>query len=623
MKKRSIMKRNIMRVFFVAALLGVISGTVFSGEQKPAALSLKELLVAKNINPSSIRNVTARFRTVGPVKVTYFNVDEPDLPFRKAMRVRTLAPTDPPWNAQIRWDVQQPVKKGDLIFARLWLRSSLQGDIRRPPITNLLIKRTEDTGQALQKGRHRPVTEEWHPYYYYAVMPAASRDWYLEFHIGYYEQEFEVGGVEIVNLGNAAGFDLALLPVTETENALTYPGQEPEAPWRQAARERIRQIRMAKLTVEVVDGEGRPLPGAEVKVAMERHAFPFGTAVTAQRLTGDRPDDEKYRQVVRERFNRVVFENDLKTPPWFGRWGKNYSREQVLAALDWLDGQGIPARGHTLFWAEHKHMLTDAGMTVREIKNNVEARFRDRLAVLAGRLVEWDVHNHPVMFTEITERIGWEATLDFWRLAREMDPRTRLAINEDSILPFPHRLKEKYKERIAWLLAQGAPVEAIGFMSHFSTATVTPPERILEILDEFAGFGLPLVVTEFDMDINDRHPEEVQLQADFTRDFLIVVFSHPAVDSFLSWGFWAGQHWKPEAAFYDKGWNLRPHGKAYMDLIFDEWWTNEVLTADEQGGAEVDGFKGEYEVTAAANGRTAGAKIHLGDGGTTVRLVIE
>ena len=60
-----------------------------------------------------------------------------------------------------------------------------------------------------------------------------------------------------------------------------------------------------------------------------------------------------------------------------------------------------------------------------------------------------------------------------------------------------------------------------------------------------------------------------------------------------------------------------------MDLIFDEWWTNEVLTADEQGRAEVDGFKGEYEVTAAANGRTAGARIHLGDGGTTVRLVIE
>ena len=240
-----------------------------------------------------------------------------------------------------------------------------------------------------------------------------------------------------MNLGNAARFDLSLLPVTETENALTYPGQEPEAPWRQAARARIRRIRMAKLTIEVVDGEGRPLPGAEVKVAMKRHAFPFGTAVTAQRLTGDRPDDEKYRQVVRERFNRVVFENDLKTTHWFGRWGKNYNREQVLAALDWLDGQGISARGHTLFWAEHKHMLTDDGMTVREIKNNVEARFRDRLAVLAGRLVEWDVHNHPVRFTEITARMGREAPLDFWRLAREMDPRTRLAINEGSSCPSP------------------------------------------------------------------------------------------------------------------------------------------------------------------------------------------
>ena len=171
--------------------------------------------------------------------------------------------------------------------------------------------------------------------------------------------------------------------MTETENALTYPGQEPEAPWRQAARARIRRIRMAKLTIEVVDGEGGP-SRRRGKGGDEAARLPVWDGRNRPAAHRDRPDDEKYRQVVRERFNRVVFENDLKTPPWFGRWGKNYNREQVLAALDWLDGQGISARGHTLFWAEHKHMLTDDGMTVREIKNNVEARFRDRLAVLAG-----------------------------------------------------------------------------------------------------------------------------------------------------------------------------------------------------------------------------------------------
>ena len=119
------------------------------------------------------------------------------------------------------------------------------------------------------------------------------------------------------------------------------------------------------------------------------------------------------------------------------------------------------------------------------------------------------------------------------------------------------------------------------------------------------------MITEFDMAINDQHPEEVQLQADFTRDFLIAVFSHPAVDSFLSWGFWARQHWKPEAAFYDKDWNLRPHGQAYMDLVFGEWWTNETLTTDEMGRAGVDGFKGgRYEITATADGRAAAARLN-------------
>lgn len=614
-------KSRTTRIFLCLMLPAVFSGGIFAGEQMNSA-GIKELLAAENINPRHIRQVTANFSTVGPVEVTYFPVEEEYLPFCKAMRVKTLVATDPPWNAQVRWDIRQPVRKGDLIFVRVWLRSSLEGDIQRAPITNLLIKRREDTSQAIQKGRHRPVTEEWHPYYYYAEMPAASRDWWLEFHIGYYEQEFEVGGVEIVNLGRArtrAGFDLAMLPVTETDNALTYPGQEADAPWRQVANGRIRAFRMAKLLVEVVDGEGKPLPGAEVKVEMQRHAFPFGTAVTAGRLTGNQPDDEKYRQVVKEHFNIVVFENDLKTPAWYNRWG-NYSPENVLKALDWLDEHSIPARGHTLYWAEHKHMLTDAGMSVQKIKNTVDTRIKDRMSKLQGRLVEWDLHNHPEMFTEITEQIEWEATLDFWQLARELDRRTRLAVNEGSILPFPHRLMRKYQDRISWLLENGAPVEAIGFMSHFSTATVTPPETIWDLLDEFAVFGLPLVITEFDMAINDRHPEEVELQADFTRDFLTAIFSHPAVDSFLSWGFWAGQMWKREAAFYDEEWNLRPHGQAYMDLVFGEWWTEEILTTDEDGRAEVYGFKGEYKITATACGRTTGVEVGLSGDGAAVRL---
>ena len=56
------------------------------------------------------------------------------------------------------------------------------------------------------------------------------------------------------------------------------------------------------------------------------------------------------------------------------------------------------------------------------------------------------------------------------------------------------------------------------------------PENILQTLDRFAGFGLDMQITEFDVERTDR-----DLQARYTTDFLIAVFSHPATVGLLTW----------------------------------------------------------------------------------------
>jgi hypothetical protein len=57
-----------------------------------------------------------------------------------------------------------------------------------------------------------------------------------------------------------------------------------------------------------------------------------------------------------------------------------------------------------------------------------------------------------------------------------------------------------------------------------------PFARLLEVLDRFSAFGLPIQITEFDVTIRD---EEVQAQ--YLRDFCTGVFSHPATLTFQSY----------------------------------------------------------------------------------------
>lgn len=66
----------------------------------------------------------------------------------------------------------------------------------------------------------------------------------------------------------------------------------------------------------------------------------------------------------------------------------------------------------------------------------------------------------------------------------------------------------------------------------------TPPERVLQVFDDFAELGLRMSITEYD-----AQGAAPDIAADYMRDILICAFSHPAMHNFLMWGFWDGAHW--------------------------------------------------------------------------------
>ena len=83
--------------------------------------------------------------------------------------------------------------------------------------------------------------------------------------------------------------------------------------------------------------------------------------------------------------------------------------------------------------------------------------------------------------------------------------------------------------------------------------------------------------------------------------------------SFINWGFWAGDHWKPEGTLIRKDWKERPAVGVWRDLVKGKWWTEGSTATNEQGKAVIDGaFFGVYEITVGAS-KTPHLVEHLPD----------
>ncbi len=392
-------------------------------------------------------------------------------------------------------------------------------------------------------------------------------------------------------------------------------GANAEEEWRREAIKRIEQIRKTELFVRVTDVSGKPMPGVSVHTEMVRHAFPWGTCVKAAHITGEKADDNTYREKLIELFNCAVLENALKWNAWHGAFGPSFSRDRALSTLNWLKEREFRIRGHCMVWPSWEHLQP----LEEQLKHNpaqLQKRILDHIDEMAAftkpYVAEWDVVNEPIHENEVIRVLGDACVGEWFSRARAALPSScSLFINEYNIVSgiSPSECDE-YERLIRQLLGEGVPLEGIGFQSHFVFVKSMP--EILKIFDRFARFGLPITVTEFD--INIKNEEE---QAAFTRDFMTAVFSHPACNGVVFWGFWEGSHWRPDAALYRKDWSEKPNLDAYRNLVHEEWWTDERGLTNEDGEFKVRGYKGRYQIRAGKREKT----VNLGDTRTVVEMV--
>jgi endo-1,4-beta-xylanase len=417
---------------------------------------------------------------------------------------------------------------------------------------------------------------------------------------------------------------------------LVYGGVQPAAAqqWLTAANQRIEQHRKANLTITVEDSLGQLIPGADVHVEMKRHTFGFGTAVPASWINNTSAGGAQFREKLLENFNQVVFENDLKYPPWIGLWGPGFNWNETQQALDWLDANNLPTRGHYLAWATWSDWNAwGNSQNINTLPQRILDHISDKLPTVGTRVFEWDVINHPVGWLDDTYENRLEAAglyaegLDFYaeiiNHARDIINRPvvqgglggahmPLWINEDDIIAGGSRAND-YERIIDYLIAHDAAPDGIGFQGHFiqewGRVTSSSPQQVYSRIERFADKGVPLRATEFDIDVGTDEARQAQLM----HDYLTVMFSHPAMEAITMWGFWQGAHWRPNAALYRTDWSEKPALAAYQDLVFDEWWTDELGVSDQLGELMLRGFKGEYDISVTYDGQEYVVPVVLND----------
>lgn len=368
---------------------------------------------------------------------------------------------------------------------------------------------------------------------------------------------------------------------------------------------------------------------------MEAHAFEFGSAVTAQMLTARTEDGRRYRAFVRSRLGRAVFENDLKWGPWAEGatdTDDRYRRAWVAAAFDSLEAWQIDVRGHYGMWGPLEGGSAPEDLTGDAVPDstqpeavrrawteNVERRVPAVEAL--GRPSEWDAVNHPVGWgpTTVGEVAGWSFYADVLRRMEDLAPRAELWVNEGGVLA-GHTI-DAYLRVIERMRAAGRAPDGIGVMGHFRAERaedLPDPKRIVDRLDRLSAHVPRLQVTELDVTVPDD-----TLQARYLRDVLIAAYSHPDVEGALLWGFWAGRHWRPEAALYREDWTPEPAARVFDRLLFECWWTEVSGRTGSDGRYGTDGHLGTYRVRVTAPEGTAVRTAELDRDGTSIRVMLD
>lgn len=371
------------------------------------------------------------------------------------------------------------------------------------------------------------------------------------------------------------------------------------------ARDRIERHRKGDGVIVVQGADGKPVPGAKVRIEQVRHDFLFGcNAFMVARCKGPEAE-EAYRRQFAALFNYATL----------GFYWSNYERERgkpnytyTDQVVDWCRSRGITCKGHPLVW-DYTGDPPWMPREFEEIRTLSNGRVRDIVARFKGGIDFWDVVNEPTHLGRTKTRFGeWAKSLgevsyvaEHLRTARAANPQATLLVNDYRVDPPFYKILDGLRENGKLLF------DAVGIQSHMHDGG-WPLARVWEVCDTYAKFGVPVHFTETTIVSGPRKgpgenwgPTEPALeakQADYVCRFYTTLFAHPATQALTWWDFADAGAWQGAAAgFLRKDMSPKPVYEKLSALVHGEWWTKLDGLTNAQGEIAIRAFFGSQRIT--------------------------
>jgi endo-1,4-beta-xylanase len=286
-----------------------------------------------------------------------------------------------------------------------------------------------------------------------------------------------------------------------------------------------------------------PAAADPLRVHAQARGKIIGNAVDTNEIT-----DAQYRPIIASEFNQLTPGNAMKwdaTEPARGQF--NFTRADEIVALAQQNNQTV--RGHTLVW----HSQTPSwvqNLSATEMRAAMQTHITTVVDRYEGDLYAWDVVNEPLNEDGTLrnsfwfQRLGESYIADAFRMARAADPTVKLYINDYNTDGLGAKSDGMYR-LVQSLLAQGVPIDGVGFQSHLAIQYGFP-NQMQQNLQRFADLGLDVAITELDVRMQlPSDATKLATQATYFRNVINACLPVVRCVSVTVWGYTDKYSWIP------------------------------------------------------------------------------
>jgi len=264
-------------------------------------------------------------------------------------------------------------------------------------------------------------------------------------------------------------------------------------------------------------------------------------------------------------WDQIVPENE-------GKWG---SVEGTQGKYNWtaLDNihsfakqHNIPFKQHNFVWGSQQ-----PGWISGLSQANQKAAVEDWIKQFCTRYPDTqmiDVLNEPPPHTTPpylaalggAGASGYDWVVTIFKWARQYCPSSILIVNDYNIIEYSGDNNNMIK-LVTSAMKAGAPIDAIGAQSHgLSSASASTTQMYIDKLA--TSTGLPILISEFDLNIADDNQQKNQMQSLFT-----MFWNDANVKGVTYWGYLQGQTWETNTWLMSTGGTERPAMSWLMQFL--------------------------------------------------------